>query len=304
MPLRVLELGKHFRPATSSVYPPFKNGRYMEEYFYEYALAHKDEIDTDLVYIPIFWTNLQIHPAFQSQKHNYDLVLSMAIAKMPPGTKYFTVVQHDDGPLLKLPKDVVIFGACTGTVPLPLIYEDKDNILVSTAKTVQQTPSQSQTQLLASFVGSNTHPLRTKMNNALSGLPGIFLGINTVWTSTVSKTNGDLFIQKTLESKFCLAPRGYGRSSFRFFEAIILERIPVYFWNDVEWLPYKEQLDYSKFAICIQEKDIPKTYEILKSISDETYTKMLEELKRVKHKFSLEEMSKYICSHIKNQKGE
>lgn len=303
MPLRILELGKHFRPATSTVYPPFKNGRYMEEYFYEYALAHKDEINTDLVYIPVFWTNLQTHPAFQNQKHNYELVLTMAIAKMPPGTKYFTVVQHDDGPLLKLPKDVLIFGACTGTVPLPLIYEDKNNILLNTAKIIK-TAKAIKPALLASFVGSNTHPVRTKMNNALQGLPGVFLGINNVWTPTVSKTNGDLFIEKTRDSKFCLAPRGYGRSSFRFFEAILLDCIPVYFWDDVEWLPYKEQLDYSKFAICIQEKDIPKTYEILKSISDETYAAMLEELKRVKHRFSLEEMSKYICSRIKNQMEE
>ena len=32
----MLELGKQFRPSTSIVYPPFKKGRYMEEYFYEF----------------------------------------------------------------------------------------------------------------------------------------------------------------------------------------------------------------------------------------------------------------------------
>ena len=36
MPIRILDLGKQFRAATSVVYPPFKNGRYMEEYFYDY----------------------------------------------------------------------------------------------------------------------------------------------------------------------------------------------------------------------------------------------------------------------------
>ena len=41
MPLQILELGKQFRPATSQIYPPFKNGRYMEEYFYDYVITHK-----------------------------------------------------------------------------------------------------------------------------------------------------------------------------------------------------------------------------------------------------------------------
>ena len=61
MPLRILELGKQFRPGTSHVYPPFKNGRYMEEYCYEMLLSKKDSIETDIVYIPIFWTHLQNH---------------------------------------------------------------------------------------------------------------------------------------------------------------------------------------------------------------------------------------------------
>ena len=37
MPLKILDLGRQFRPKTSITYPPFKNGRYMEEYFYDYS---------------------------------------------------------------------------------------------------------------------------------------------------------------------------------------------------------------------------------------------------------------------------
>jgi hypothetical protein len=103
------------------------------------------------------------------------------------------------------------------------------------------------------------------------------------WTPVVSNQNQETFIETTINSRFALAPRGYGRSSFRFFEAMLLNRIPVYFWDDIEWLPYQEHLDYSKFTISIHISKISQTYEILKNISDETYLNMLEELRRVRH---------------------
>jgi hypothetical protein len=95
-----------------------------------------------------------------------------------------------------------------------------------------------------------------------------------------------------------LAPRGYGRSSFRFFEAMLLNVIPVYFWDDIEWLPYKDILDYSTFSVSIHEKDIPRTYEILTSISNEKYANMIEELNKVRQYFTLEYMAEYIVSLV------
>ena len=79
MPLRILELGRQFRPGTSHVYPPFKNGRYMEEYCYEVLTAKKEEIQTNIVYIPIFWTNLQNHTGFASMKSKYQNMDSVQI---------------------------------------------------------------------------------------------------------------------------------------------------------------------------------------------------------------------------------
>lgn len=295
MSLKVLELGKQFRPGTSQVYPPFKNGKYMEEYFYDYIMAHKDQIETDMVYIPIFWTNLQNHPAFSKQKHNYEILLSRAFLLYPQDTKYFTVVQHDDGPQLKLPKDTTIFGACTGTIPLPLIYEDTTNQLLNKSRKQEK-------ELLASFVGTLTHRVREKMVNTVQNIKDIKLITkpHSDWSNNVSSSAAELFLNLTLNSRFCLAPRGYGRSSFRFFEAMLLDCIPVYFWDDIEWLPYKDIIDYSKFSISIQEKDIGKTLEILKSISEEKYVSMLEEMKKVRYYFSLQGMSEYICKKISN----
>jgi hypothetical protein len=37
-----------------------------------------------------------------------------------------------------------------------------------------------------------------------------------------------------------LAPRGYGRSSYRFAEIVQVGRIPVYMFNDFPWASYEE----------------------------------------------------------------
>ena len=295
MPLQILELGKQFRPATSQIYPPFKNGRYMEEYFYDYVITHKDIIESNQVYIPVFWTNLQNHPGFANKKHNYDALLSMALKTLPPDTKYFTVVQHDDGPQLSLPKNTSVFGACTGTIPLPLIYEDTTNTLLSAKRNET-------TQLFASFIGTLTHRVRGSLEQELKDKQDVKLitKTHTEWTNNIQKSAADLFIETTLDSKFCFAPRGYGRSSFRFFEAMLLDCVPLYVWDDIEWLPYKDILDYTKFSVSIQEKDIGRVYEILKSISNEKYVSMVEELKNVRHYFTLDGMSEYVVKKITN----
>jgi len=286
--MKIVELGKMFRPGTSHVYPPFKNGRYMEEFVYETLLAKQDTIQTDLVYLPIFWTNLQNHPGFAQSRVKYDIVLNQALQQYPKNTRYFTIVQHDDGPQLQLPNDTVIFGACTGTIPLPLIYEDKTNRLSLLER--------KEPDLLASFVGSLTHPVRQQLEIAITLKPDIVCRMQKAWNVKVPTEQADEFLDLTLRSKFCLAPRGYGRSSFRFFEAILMDTIPVYCWDDVEWLPYKEHLDYKLFSVSIS--DISKTYDILSGISEDQYRAMKMELQRVKHWFTLEGMMEYVVRKI------
>jgi len=260
----------------------------MEEYAYETLLVKKDEIKTDLVYLPIFWTNLQNHPGFAQSKAKYQMLLDQVLRQQAQNTRYFTIVQHDDGPQLQLPKDTVIFGACTGTIPLPLIYEDKTNRLSQLER--------KEPDLFASFVGSLTHPVRQRMASAVESRPYIVCRMQKAWNVKVPTEQADEFLDLTLRSKFCLAPRGYGRSSFRFFEAILMDTIPVYFWDDVQWLPYREHLDYTLFSVSIS--DISKTYDILSGISEDRYQTMKLELQKVKHWFTLEGMMEYIIAKI------
>lgn len=293
MPLRILTLHPMFQPSTTIVYPPFKHGKYLEEYAYDYFLAHQDSIETEYVYLPVFWTNLQNHAAFAKQKESLVILLTKAIRTLPPDTQFFTVVQHDDGPFLPLPKSTVIFGSCTGSIPLPLIYEDTTNTLL-------QQPRSELKDYIASFVGTLTHSVRTQMVAHLQHKANVALITkpHREWTNQVPTASADTFLDLTSRSKFCLAPRGYGRSSFRFFEAMLLDVVPVYIWDDKEWLPYKDTIDYSEFSVSIHEKDIPKLYNILESISEETYQKMVNNIRRNRDLFTLASMCEYIVMRL------
>lgn len=286
--MRILELSQVFRPKTSHVYPPFKKGRYMEEFMYDYFIS-KQHIQTKYIYVPVFWTNMQNHPGFADKKKSYQILFDEAIKDRD--AMYFTIVQHDDGCQLLLPRNMIVFGACKGNVPLPLIYEDTTERLLRYPRLTKD--------LLASFVGTyTTHPIRGKMYNALFAQDSIECRVKSKWDKDVVEEDANAFLELTSRSAFCLAPRGYGRSSFRFFEAMLLGAIPVYLWDDQEWLPYKDKIDYSAFAVSVHEKDIPELYQILSSISKDAHERMVQEAKKISYMFTLEGMAEYIVSYL------
>jgi hypothetical protein len=294
MPLRIVSLPPFFRPSTSHVYPPFKQGRYMEEYCYDYLVAHQQTIETDWVYVPVYWTHLQNHPGFSNNKARYQMVLQIALQMYHPETVFFTCVQHDDGPQLTLPKNTVIFGACSGNKILPLIYEDTTERLLHVPRFAWGDKDG-----LASFVGTlSTHPVRQTLYRELEGKKGILFHSRGVWSPSVKDDDATQFIETTQRSRFCLAPRGYGRSSFRFFEAMLLDVVPVYVWDDVEWLPYKDELDYSTFSVSLSSDQLPRLYDRLAAITEEEYEKKIEALRRVRSYFTLEGMCKWLVRQL------
>ena len=280
---------KIFHTPTHVVYPPFKQGLYLEEYFSRHNRLGN--------YLDVFWTNIQIDPRFRMGLQR--IVQKMLVEQYPDATRsYFTVVQHDDGVLFQLPPNVTIYSAGgTGHVPLPLIYEDMANTLE-----LQPRKSFREKSVLCSFVGSITHAVRQRMMQVLTNKTHFHFSVDQ-WTNAVDAQKQIHFIQSTMNAKFCLAPRGYGRSSFRFFEAFQLGTVPIYVWDDIEWLPYKEFLDYSKFAISIHVSDLPTLEARLLSIGEDAYVDMLREFEKVKHWFTLEGMTQYVtdCERRKRE---
>lgn len=281
---------------NKDTYPPFKNGLYLEEYFFKYI--NDNNIQTKRKYIPVLWTNFQIEGWFVSKQNEMQHNLDIWLSNNPSTHGYFTVVQYDDGPLLKLPENTIIYGACSGDVPIPLIYEDKNNTLLN-----KPIKTFSEKTILCSFIGNitsnNLQPnVRDIMFKQLSHNPNFKLINSGGWTPVVKKNLQDIFIDTTINSKFCLAPRGYGRSSFRFFESLQLGTIPIYLWNDKNWLPFQNIIDYDKLCICLHISKINELYNIIKNINEEQYNNMWSYYKSISHLFRLDGMCKQIILEV------
>jgi Exostosin family len=276
---------------NKDTYPPFKYGLYLEEVFLEYMKKNnKTHCKEGRFYIPVLWTNFQIESWFSDKKQIMQEALDKYIQEHPCEQGYFIVVQHDDGPMLKIPPNTKIYGACSGTEPLPLVYQDTRNTLI------QQSPRRKfyEKAILCSFVGTNTHHVRTQTLQTIHNNTNFIVGMRGGWSAHVHPQHANNFIYLTLDSKFALAPRGYGRSSFRFFEIFQLGAIPIYVWDDIEWLPYKSIIDYSKICISINIRDIHTLESQLLSIDEEKYNIMMTEYTKIKHMFEPE----YIPIHI------
>lgn len=289
---------KSFNCPNKETYPPFKNGLYLEEYFFQ--KLQNEGLNLKRKYIPVKWTNFQIEGWFQSRKHDMQQLLNEWVQNNPSENGYFTLVQYDDGPLLNLPANTLIYGACSGNIPIPLIYQDLNNTLASFPK-----KSFAEKNILCSFVGNITSNhirpnVREVMKHTLEKNPNFLFYNSGGWTPSVNMDLQKKFVKITINSKFVLAPRGYGRGSFRFFECFQLGSIPIYLWNDIEWLPFKNVIDYNKLCISMHISQINNLEERLLSITQEEYNSMFTYYKTVKHLFELEGMSNQILYENSN----
>lgn len=278
---------EEFRPnPTYPTYPPYHTGKYIEGFFCDFFLKNPGNSNSNFYYLPIDWTTsyLQIN----------DLsLLQEKILSIDKSKKYFTVCQHDDGVKEWLPKDTMVFnvGGKFGGISIPPVCSP----IPEKYKIVREK------DIFCSFVGSITHPLREKMVRILESNKKYKLSYKG-WTPSISNEDMLNFIEITSRSHFTLCPRGYSKTSFRMFECLQLKSIPVYIWDDIDWRPFTEDIDWSSFSIVININDIHHLDNILSSISEEKREKMqLAGEKAYYEHFSLESMSKKIISKLKNK---
>lgn len=275
------------QPALYPIYPPYHSGFYLEEYFSNWWSTNKANIDRS--YIDIFWTNIYCNIA---SKKSPPINIQNEINKLDPNKAYFTVCQHDDGPMERLPPNTMIFSAggnrtAGNIIPIPLICSPITNKLINEPKTI-----------FCSFVGSRTHPIRDMMLQRWSNDEDFIFAFQQYWTETVPKKNLTLFTTLTCKSKFTLCPRGYGKSSFRLYEAIQLGSVPVYI-SDSHYLPWADELDWSEFCVLIKPEQINDLKTILSSYSDNQIKKMVNTGQKLYNEyFSMEGMCKQIACRL------
>lgn len=251
----MLEITKSLRP--ESLMPPYPNyhtGDYFEEFFFKKFLKEFSDMEiNNFSYIPIFWTNCYTNKSFYGK--NYDI--QNIINKLDKNKNYFTISQHDDCIYEDLPKNTIIFSMggnkrADNIIPIPLIcspikYDKLDkNIKIS-------------------FVGSLTHPIRNEIYEHFKNDSEFIFHIKK-WELLSDSFFINNFKEITSKSYFTLCPRGYGATSFRLYESMQLDSVPIYIYDN-PWLPWENDIDWSKLAIHIQKNDIKNTKKIIENFN-------------------------------------
>ena len=289
-----------FREDSGIVYPSFCT-IYFEKYFYNYIMNayNSGNINQDIFekYIPVFWTEVQISPKYDEvlvtkviDDNNYYIwKLWRLIELLPKDTPFFAIVQHDDGiRFSSIQNNLISFSmGGSGNIPIPLTYNFPP--FFDKYKNLDKT-------ILCSFVGSLTHPCRNKMIDILKYKPDVTL-ITNEWTNQVEEEKQQLYLDVMSKSRFTLAPRGYGKTSFRLYEALHLGSIPVYIYDD-KWLPYEDNIDWSKMAVLVHTDELDGLYDRLLNVSDSEVTAMLAYYKKVEYHFTYDGMCEYIINNF------
>lgn len=284
---------KRLRPQPNyPPYPPYHRGEYIEEYFYNFYKKNKAAFDTtNRTLVPVFWTNLYIHsfPNFIIQEY---------INALPEG-RYFTVCQFDDGIHEQLPTDTINFvaGGNKPGIPIPLIC----------SPIPEKYKTQVEKDLFCSFVGTclNTdkYSCRLKLYEEYNKDKEFYFTPQRSWDRIVTEDQLKEFCNITQRSRFTLCPRGYGLQSFRLYEAMQLNSIPVFVYNE-PFFPFSslEGCDWDSFCVRVHEKDISYLKERLLAISEEEQQKLLNSGREIyKQYFTMEAMCQRILQTLKLQ---
>lgn len=234
-----------FRVKQQHSYPE-DNKHEFERWFYDNT---RSEEVTGRVYLPIFWTAYWTNNGYGAKEKSRNN-LQRFIDSLPRDKKYFTICQYDDGPMVDFKDlDIVVFGMSGGRIdyPIPLLCQPHGYKF------------DCKRDILASFVGGDTHPIRKEVVKQFTGKKDCHVSFKKLPLKE--------YCNLMAKSVFALCPRGYGKSSFRIAEAIQYGAIPVYASTKNDFiLPYN--YDFNKYGILIESSNVNELYNALSSISD------------------------------------
>lgn len=275
--------------ADYPTYPPYHKGPYLEEFFYKFYIQNKNLFDeTGATLIPVFWTNI-----YNTGKNKH--LLQQYLNALPNDKRYFTVSQHDDAVVEQLPNNTIQFsaGGLNGHIPIPLICS-------SLPESLKQSSSR---DILASFVGTITSNVRQKLYDCLQRDADFYFSDKKNWSPVITDQQFEEFVNITSRSWFTLCPRGYGLQSFRVYEALQLNSIPIIIYNN-EWVPFRDAVDWSAFSLCFHENEISDIPKIIKLLTfEQRQTMIVRGREAYKKYFTLDGTCKQILEILKNLKN-
>lgn len=232
----VLPVSSELQPDRQVFSYPSHNRDYgIEQDFLDYLNRHPGSLtcsaaEADWHYLPVFWTRWHLNNDYGTQRR--DVLQSLVNDALLDDAKTFTVCQYDDGPLVQLGRTILYLGSRQSDSgrDAPLLCARHRRPWLPTRKRYR-----------ASFCGRlATHPIRHEMAVALAASSDV---------SIVDGENGTaFFLSHTMASRVALSPRGYGGSSFRFYEAMQLGIVPLLL-GDIDTRPFKALLPWAEVSI-------------------------------------------------------
>lgn len=104
-------------------------------------------------------------------------------------------------------------------------------------------------------------------------------------------------------TRFPLAPRGFGRSSFRFSEIVQSGRAPIYVYDDYSWLPYSgTNSSIEQYGMSVSNHDsMDNLARRLSMINDTVYREIyIPKLLRLREDFTYSGVIRQIAKFIEN----
>jgi len=229
---RIVEETRPFRP------PPHTHigysGPWVENAYFEHFMNTSGKNERS-VYLPILWTDVATdHPERLTEIAGY-------LDRLPRGRSYYTVIQTSTACDHLIPPDLDLLVFAAGTPH----HATPDNrvrcICIPLLSDQTGTPKPAIDKGRCCFAGtcdgiSDHKGLRSEM----ATLPGLTLYKGPAWREVIS------------QHRFSLCPRGYGPTSFRVSESLLLGSVPVIIWEDDLFLPYVDELDWSKFSLVVE----------------------------------------------------
>ena len=245
--IRIAEVPQEFLPKMPVQYPPHQGYNPMiEERAYSFFKT-KQELESNYIYIPIQWTSWHVNPGGEYGQNTQPLIdYCNQLTKNHPNDKFFTVVQYDGGTLVPIDNCTIFassgdFASSVGKnssyEPIPLLCDPHNG----SPREVRE--------YKVGYAGRDTHPIRKRMNELFSNLPQYNFAINLDHNQTSA------FRDILYNSVFALSPRGFGPASFRMYEAIQMQCIPIYI-SDVMWLPFTNDIEWDRMCLLVQPDEI------------------------------------------------
>jgi hypothetical protein len=152
------------------------------------------------------------------------------------------------------------------------------------------------------YVGSTTHPVRKKLMDALRTCEGGCMHDTTEPFASLSVEN---YVAILSNSKYTFCPRGHGHSSWRIYEAISSNSIPIIISDR---FAYPSGLELENSSVQLRESDVSNTYidRLLDTVNLDSSGVLDPVIEKLKPKYRFDTMMADIskCLHGRGLLGE